>query len=550
MKNINYTENTICMDREKVIEFIKRNIEKDADEVKNEIIEVLLHMIPLLGYYEEEGKKINFKIAFGINDMSSIGSDNGFMANFYVIKRYDCKQENIENNINKVKNMIKQVAIFCEKDANIFLIQNKDIIECGIYIPKLNNTQNSEDKFLEKNFIIFENLYKNKMVIKAKEEALYICMDFDKENVIGNNGINVDKDVIVRKWRGIFERVKRNVHGTICLIVDSKWEPCNDGNYTSKKIDTVDFELKLSDNPSVDEIQDFSNKLDMFLAMLDYDGITIIDTEEKIRAYNLFCKISSEYEVNTNGGARHRAYEFLKNLEDEKRTGYVAIYFQSQEGEIEFYEYGKNQDVKHYFDASIMMKTNKDSETEKDEEIKKNYQQIVESCKNENIEDCDLNTYLELRKCIDNLNEAHCGIDNFYNEPDKARELQKFISENIDTTKDILNKYTKIRRDLLNIVFRCIIGHVSGYSYNAQKYLNDIINDNIDEGIYIKYFENKEYLDPELLWPISSTFLYERWKNILSDIKKKCSDEIVALIKENEYDDEREYRHMYNVIEG
>ena len=77
-------------------------------------------------------------------------------------------------------------------------------------------------------------------------------------------------------------------------------------NFTDN-IETLDLDLRIKRKSSADDIQDFDNKLEMFFAMLNYDGITIIDTEERIRAYNLFCKVDSDGEVKINGGARHRA---------------------------------------------------------------------------------------------------------------------------------------------------------------------------------------------------------------------------------------------------
>lgn len=54
------------------------------------------------------------------------------------------------------------------------------------------------------------------------------------------------------------------------------------------------IELLRDYSASADKIQDFENKISMLLSMLNYDGITIIDTNETIRAYNLFCKIKKE----------------------------------------------------------------------------------------------------------------------------------------------------------------------------------------------------------------------------------------------------------------
>lgn len=536
-------EQTINMNREEVIDFIKRNIkqEKHFYEIEEGLIEVVLHIIPLLGHYEEEGRKINFSIAIGMNN-----NMKDLIANCYVLKTYTWIQENIEDRIKKIERMIKQVAVFCEKDANIFIVQNENKIECGIYIPKLNATEKAEDSFLNKNFIIFEHLYKNKVVANAKEDCLYICMDFDKEKVIGDisDAEELSQHLICRKWKGIFERVKRTVHGTICLFVDSNWNPCKGSNYT-ESIDAVDLQLKLKNNPSADEIQNFNNQLDMFMSMLNYDGITIIDTSEKIRAYNLFCKIKDDNKENTKGGARYRAYKNLKELDLENRVGYVAVYFQSQEGEIEFYKYD-NQKVTNYFDTSIM-KTNTALKKSEYENIKKKYDTIQKACIDEfvKVKKGDLSFYFDLYNCIKDLVEAHHGINNFYNEPGNAKKLEDFIENNKNQVTIILKNYTKMRIDLLSIVFQCIVGYNSGYSWNAQDYLERIINC-IEEDIYVEYFENEEYLDTQLLWSISSSYLFERWNYILKSIKEKYPT-IVDLIEKRTFTSQ-EYSDMYDAL--
>lgn len=567
MCTLNSKYKQIKMDRNEIIEFIKRNIksEKKKCEVEEALIEAVLHIIPLLGHYEEEDKKINFSIAIGMDN-----NVEELIAGSYVLKKSEILiQENIEERTKKIERMIKQVAVFCEKDANIFLVQKESTIECGIYIPKLNITEETEKSFFNNNFIIFESIYKNRVIANAGKECLYICMDFDKnkemEDIVNDN--ELPGDPIYMKWKGIFERVKRSVHGTICLIVDSNWDPKKDENFTSF-IEEVDLNLKIKSNPSADEIQNFNNQLDMFLAMLNFDGITIIDTSERIRAYNLFCRISNDKEGNMNGGARHKAYESLKNLSAGNRDDYVAIYFQSQEGEIEFYEFHDNgqgqlheekmsndgsdkicieQNLKHYFNPEVM----KPKTSTKWEDIKKKYKEIQVSCVDEfvHVKKEDLSCYVALYNLVNELIEAHNGIDNFYNEPKNAHNLKEYIELNKNDVNRVLSLYTKMRIELLSIVFQCYIGHPSGYSWDAQKYLHDIIN-LVDENVYEAYFKNEEYIDIQLIWLLSSSLLFERWNSILSEIEERYP-KIFESIGENKNKNEytwKDYGDMYDAL--
>lgn len=547
MKN---TIKKVCMDREQIIKFIEDNVKSELVyyKIQKELIEVILKIIPLLGHYEEESKKLNFKIALGMNtDISKL------VVTSYVLKRYVWNAEDTEESrIRKIEKMIKEVAIFCEKNADIFLIQNENEIECGVFFLGLINTDVTKDKLIKNNFIIFQHLYGNKVLAVAKDDTMCICMDFDQEAIPKNlKSVNIYEIDVCGKWEGIFDKVKRTVHGTICLIVDTNWDPRNDKNFTNC-IETIDLDLRIKSKAGADDIQDFDNKLEMFLAMLNYDGITIIDTEERIRAYNLFCKVDSEGEAKVSGGARHKAYNSLKRLNPKQRYGYIAIYFQSQEGEVEFYRFSaieddeKENEILHFFDANVMY--TKDAElNSRYKTIRERYDKIEKACigEFENVEKEYLNTYYEVIQLVINLREAHNGFYNFYNEPGAVKELLIFIEKNREQVLEILKRYSKIRMDIVNIVFECIIGNGSGFSRNAQGDLIKIIQC-LTEEVWKIYFENGEFLDTALLWEISSSFLYGRWKEILEHLKKVYPN-IKETISEKEFD-QKDYLIMYNAL--
>ena len=430
------------------------------------------------------------------------------------------------------------------------MIQNENEIECGVFFSRLVTTDVTKESFTEKNFIIFQHLYGNKVLATAKNDTMCICMDFDQEVVPKNIKSTTAYDIdVCRKWEGIFDRIKRTVHGTICLIVDTTWDPQKDKNFTDN-IETLDLDLRIKRKSSADDIQDFDNKLEMFFAMLNYDGITIIDTEERIRAYNLFCKVDSDGEVKINGGARHRAYDYLKRLNKLQRHGYIAIYFQSQEGEVEFYHFPETEEdeneILHFFDANVMY--TKDAElNSRYRVIRERYDKIERACigEFEKVEKVYLNTYYEITQLVDDLREIHNGFYNFYNEPRAAKKLLNFIEQNRQQVLNILKEYNKIRMDFVNIVFECIIGNGSGFSWNAQGDLKKIVQ-NLTGEIWKIYFENEEFLDTALLWEISSSSLYGRWKDVLEQLKKDYPN-IKETICEKEFD-QKEYLIMYNAL--
>lgn len=540
-------DNIIGMDRDKVIKFIRDNTDNsNTNDMETALIDAILNIIPLLGHYEEEDRKFNFKIAIGIQ--TPIEDLTG---RFHPLREYiDNKDDKPENKIKIIEKMIKDAAIFCEKDADIFIIQNKDIIQCGIYFTQVENTGLTEKSLLKKNFIIFQNLYKNKVLVLANDSTkLYICMDLacntDIDKKYANNALNENND-ICRTWKGIFERVKKTVHGTICLIVDTAWDHSIDENFTSN-IKDLRIELSRPISPSLDKIHDFENKVSMLLSMLNYDGITIIDTNETIRAYNAFCKIEKEGQVVIGGGARHRAYYYLKSLPKLENSNYVALYFQSQEGEIEFFRYNNNK-TEYYFDPTVMISEEKEKSEEKENNVKnkhiielvdRNYKYINSEMLN--LETDERKDYGEIDDKADDLLSAHRGIDNFYNEPSKARELTKVL-EKYEKIEIILEKYSALRRKVINAVISCIIGNTYGYSRSAQIDLKEIVKI-IPVNVWKKYFEKMEYLETDLLWDLSDERLYWRWRNLLNELKEKFEG-LTDLIEKNIFSP-NEFRIMY-----
>lgn len=72
----------------------------------------------------------------------------------------------------------------------------------------------------------------------------------------------------------------------------------------------------------------------LFIDMLNYDGITIIDNAGRILAYNVFVETTASVSKKILGGARKRAAYTILNS---KKKKIIGVYFQSQEGEV-FYE--------------------------------------------------------------------------------------------------------------------------------------------------------------------------------------------------------------------
>lgn len=510
------TKHTLLLNRDYVIDFIKKNVEPTPfHSLKEELLDAVIKFVPTIGYYEEEDQKLSFKLSIGMN--TNITELNG---RFYCLHQCEYIDEDTDSIKDDLINMIKKSAALCTTDADIFIIQNENIIQCGIYYTDLEKTGYSEESLLNNNFVIFQNHKKNQIEMIGKNERVLICLDF--ENVSDYQTLSptpsnaIENTTVYRTWRGIFEKVKKHVHGTICLFVKETWDPNTDSHFTDK-IYPIDISVSRSEMATADRIYDFDNKVDILLSMLNYDGITIIDTAGVIRAYNVFCK-NTDSNTNIVGGARHRAYNFLKSLSPIEHANYCAIYFQSQEGHIEFYDYS-TPDITHaFFNPSII---NGGYNNPFFDVVKKHINSTaVSDCEatllRNNFE--DYLTYIDITEHISELQNAHNGIDNFKNEPIPAENLYKVLCHPGNT--NLIQSTPILTQNLFNTVINCIIGNSYGYSYDAQNSLNAII-DLFEVESWSYYYTNELYICQDLIWILSNIKLYNRWIEVCKKIANK-----------------------------
>ena len=94
----------------------------------------------------------------------------------------------------------------------------------------------------------------------------------------------------------IFYRVLRDLHGTICVVVDKEYKDKNgflaDGTWLKEPIEFGKMFLRSS---KFDE-NVLRSYADVLTTMLDFDGITVIDNAGRIRAYNCFVETSMNNE--------------------------------------------------------------------------------------------------------------------------------------------------------------------------------------------------------------------------------------------------------------
>lgn len=131
----------------------------------------------------------------------------------------------------------------------------------------------------------------------------------------------------------IFTKVIEDLNGAMCVIVDKDYKDngfFEDGIWLETPISFSKL-FTQSKSYSEEKLQAFAT---LFINMLNFDGITVVDTTGKVLAYNVFVESNIKRTKNVIGGARKRAAYTIINS---RRKHIVGVYFQSHEGEI-FYK--------------------------------------------------------------------------------------------------------------------------------------------------------------------------------------------------------------------
>lgn len=315
-------------------------------------IETFIGFFYQMTNYEEEGTKIRPKIYIG----DSINSLTKLVPDCYKLAIYT------DENSSMFKQRLRALMRFCGINWSIYINYGDNKVEYGL----INVVNSIKDKTLDQ-FIfspeLQESIAKKTYLVKVDVVSAGLCV---LEGVCGtttnicfslNNQLEINwemaiKDFInasVSKLRttkrklddiknlyfNIYQRVFRNIHGTICLVVDKDYVDKNgylsDGTWLKDPIEFGKLFLQ-SKHYSESKLMSYA---DLFTTMLNYDGITVVDTAGRIRAYNVFVENSRSAAKKVLGGARRRAaYTLLES----KNKKIIGVYFQSQDGD-NFFRY-------------------------------------------------------------------------------------------------------------------------------------------------------------------------------------------------------------------
>lgn len=256
------------------------------------------------------------------------------------------KEDKFIYGICKTFNSLKEKTLITEIKESSFLRDRTDRINC-IIAESLSDFEMSLYSTRGNSIRINTSLHTPQEVNKEStiEEFTKDCFSKLRTTRKKLNEVHI-------MFYNIFTKVIEDLNGAMCVIVDKDYKDngfFEDGIWLETPI-SFSKVFTQSKSYSEEKLQAFAT---LFINMLNFDGITVIDTTGRVLAYNVFVESNIKRTKNVIGGARKRAAYTIINS---RRKHIVGVYFQSHEGEI-FYKSLKKPKV-------AKLKTTKDETVE------------------------------------------------------------------------------------------------------------------------------------------------------------------------------------------
>lgn len=479
---------------------VKTFIQSHALPLHEHVVEAVSNILPQISNYHEEDKTFSFRIFLGAGEMPAIKGRP------HILKNLPLEELTLQ----AVTKAIKTLTAFCSNGADILIVQEETSVSLGVVYFDIEQTGLAEMSFLQKHFVIMGSINRTKVLVigldqKGVPENLIVSFDFSDSASLPVPDFSKKYNRDVALWSGIFKRAKKEVHGTICLIVSPEWSWELDHENFSRG-DVLLHPVSIAYGDGTDSTRKLDDGIRMLLSMMDFDGMTIIDTQGNVRAYHCFVKIDQN--DSTLGGSRHIAFNTLKKKNNDF---YKAIYFQSHEGQIEFtYMSGPRAGTSiSVFDPTIM-------NTENDAEFMAKY--IEKARQRKEIQNKRKpNHKNDLLRSIYLLFVAHYRIDNFYTEPEHVKNLNKILDD--EEKRGELLKSETLAMFLINTLLICFVGNTYGYSKEAETGIKKIFK-KIDVEVWAKYFDKENHLEDKVMESLSNADSWKRWDMFKMELEK------------------------------
>lgn len=331
--------------RESVTKFINN----EFDEFPKKLNSQFLNFFSELTTYEEEGQKLRPNILFTnaidyicktipeAYKIEMFTDESDVMFNYRIKKlapftKHDwiiyvnIKETSITYGICRVLNSIKEQSLKKLIFSNSILKERHDKVSC-VYVEPISNYTIHLYSLMGEQLSVNNTLDETKISDWQTEITEFVNDSFSKLRTTPKKLTEIKT-----LYENIFDSVFKNIHGALCVVVDKDYV---DNGFFSDGVwlkEPISFSKLFLRTKTYNESK-LTAFCELFMDMLDYDGITIVDNTGRIRAYNVFVE-SNNKALNISGGARKRAAYTIINS---RRKRIVGIYFQSHEGEM-FYK--------------------------------------------------------------------------------------------------------------------------------------------------------------------------------------------------------------------
>lgn len=339
-------------------ESVEHFVSNEFPDFSQKLLAQLINFCSSLSFYEEEGMKLLPTLLF-TNKIDTL---------IKTIKNSAKQQIFLDENEHNFRSRMKALIPFSNHRWNIYVqVNSNGTFEYGIY----RSFNSIKEHSFNTNLFLNEDLKAKTNTIFAftvkavsstniklkslKGEEMNLSFSLESKKLLNfNDEINEFVEASFSKlkttkkklndikimYQNTFENCFRDIHGCICVVVDKDYVDTGffaDGIWLEKPIEFSKLFIQ-SNSYSETKLDSYS---ELFMDMLNYDGITIVDNKGRIRAYNVFVESDASKDSMIVGGARKRAAFTVINSKVKKIIG---VYFQSQEGEI---FYNRNR---HYRD--------------------------------------------------------------------------------------------------------------------------------------------------------------------------------------------------------